>query len=117
MLRLCSLADIPVGKARGLVVGHVQLLLVRSAERMVHTYLNRCPHLGIPLAWQESQILDKDARYIQCSSHGALFELESGFCIEGPCMGDQLWEISCTLEGDEIHLDDTELPSAPYVHR
>lgn len=117
MLRVCALTDIPLGKARGVVVGHAQLLLVRTEPRLVHAYLNRCPHLGIPLAWQESQILDRDGRYIQCSSHGALFELDTGFCIEGPCMGDQLWEVSCTIEEDGVHIDESELPSAPYVYR
>lgn len=117
MQAVCALTDLPPGKARGVRIGHVDLLLVHTDAGAVHVYLNRCPHLGIPLAWQDSQILSRDGRYLQCSSHGALFEPGTGFCIEGPCMGDQLWEISCRIEQGEVCVDTSELPAAPYVHR
>jgi nitrite reductase/ring-hydroxylating ferredoxin subunit len=44
-----------------------------------------CPHLGIPLNWAPERFLDLDGTLIQCSSHGALFQIDSGECIAGPC--------------------------------
>ena len=109
--------DIPVGKARGVVVGHVQLLLVRTDASVVHAYLNRCPHLGVPLQWQADRFLDEDGVFIRCASHGALFERETGLCVQGPCRGDSLWQIESRVEDDAVFIDEMELPSAPAVYR
>jgi len=46
-----------------------------------------CPHRGVPLEWQPDQFLDPSASLIQCATHGALFLIESGECVAGPCAG------------------------------
>jgi hypothetical protein len=113
MLKLCRLDDLVVGKARLLNAGHNHLILVRSQANAVQAYLNRCPHLKIPLASQDSQLMSPDGSAIQCATHGALFIPESGFCISGPCKGEQLWSFTCLVENASVYLDETELPNLP----
>ena len=115
-LRLCSLAELPEGSARGFAVLQTHVLAVRDYTG-VHVYLNRCPHLGVPLQWQDDRFLDEDGAFIRCASHGALFERNSGLCVQGPCRGDSLWEIECSVEDGAVIIDEMELPSAPVVFR
>src|SRR5471032_1046837 len=81
-----TLADI---SSRGFEVDGRPLLAVRREGR-VYVYQNRCPHRGIPLEWQPDQFLDPSASLIQCATHGALFLVESGECVAGPCAGQSL---------------------------
>ena len=57
-------------------------------------YLNRCPHQGTELDWLPGVFLDQSGRYLQCATHGALFEPGSGLCVSGPCRGESLASIS-----------------------
>lgn len=115
-LQLCTLAELPEGTARGFAVLQTHLLAVRDRGG-VYVYLNRCPHLGVPLQWQDDRFLDEDGAFIRCASHGALFERGTGLCLQGPCRGDSLWQIECRIEDDAVLIDEAELPSAPAVYR
>lgn len=64
----------------------------------VFAYLNRCPHRGIALEWVADQFLDTEQRLIQCATHGALFRIETGECIAGPCTGQRLTPVSVTIK-------------------
>ena len=116
MLKLCALSDLPIGPARRALVGTTNLLLIRTAADSVHAYLNRCPHLGIPLTWQDGQLMSPDGEYIQCAMHGALFEPTTGYCISGPCRGDELWSITCTINDQNVLIDEAELPTTPPIN-
>ena len=67
-----------------------------------HGFINRCPHTGVNLEWLEDQFLDRDQAFIQCSTHDALFEIDTGLCIHGPCSGDHLTPV--TIEVTDNHL-------------
>jgi nitrite reductase/ring-hydroxylating ferredoxin subunit len=68
-------------------------------------YLNQCPHTGASLEWQQDQFLDLDKELIQCATHDALFIIDSGECIAGPCAGDALQSLPLSIHSDKIHLD------------
>ena len=52
--------------------------------------------------------MNKDNTLIQCSKHGALFRMEDGFCVEGPCEGESLKKLRCkTLEGVVYLIEDS----------
>lgn len=68
-------------------------------------YYNQCPHTGATLEWQEDQFLDMDNALIQCATHDALFMIDSGECIAGPCAGDSLEPLPLIIKSDQIHLD------------
>ncbi|ALL12739.1 Rieske (2Fe-2S) protein [Caulobacter henricii] len=56
----------------------------------VFGYVDRCPHAGLPLAQQLDQYLTPDGGLIACSWHGAVFKVETGTCVGGPCVGASL---------------------------
>jgi nitrite reductase/ring-hydroxylating ferredoxin subunit len=56
----------------------------------VLAYVNACPHIGTPLDTIPDRFLTSDGREFLCSTHGARFRLEDGYCVWGPCEGDSL---------------------------
>jgi nitrite reductase/ring-hydroxylating ferredoxin subunit len=77
-VRLCDLEAIDDGKARG--------------------FVDRCPHLGAPLAHQLDDYLTPDGCFIACGWDGAIFSLADGLCLGGPCQGQSLmpWPVTVT---------------------
>jgi len=104
---LTSLKDLPEGSSRGFSVntpsGYVDVFLVHKNSRLV-AYRNSCPHTGGPLDWVPDQFLDLDRDLIQCATHDALFRIEDGACIAGPCAGKALSPVTVKISNDEIFL-------------
>ena len=90
---LCSTSDIPDPSSKAFEISHhgknLAIFVIRK-EGQFHSFINRCPHTGVNLEWLEDQFLDRDNAYIQCTGHDALFEIDSGHCVHGPCAGDNL---------------------------
>ena len=104
-ISLCQINEISDPGSRGFDVEHagrmISLFVVHK-DGMFHAYINRCPHTGVNLDWQEHQFLDLDTNFIQCSTHDALFEINSGTCISGPCVGDALTPIELNNENGSL---------------
>ncbi|MCU7872228.1 MAG: Rieske (2Fe-2S) protein [Candidatus Thiodiazotropha sp. (ex Lucinoma borealis)] len=81
--------------------GTIEIFVVRRGEA-VYAYQNQCPHTGVNLEWLTDQFLDLSNSYIQCATHGALFRLEDGFCLRGPCAGEYLESIEVKLEAGQV---------------
>ncbi|MCG8379660.1 MAG: Rieske (2Fe-2S) protein [Proteobacteria bacterium] len=81
----------------------IQCFLVYQNDH-VYSYINRCPHTGVNLDWTAHQFLDSQKKFIQCSTHGALFKIEDGTCLHGPCIGDRLKSVKNVLENGQIYL-------------
>ena len=103
MDQIYSIDAIPEGESRGLQHGEHHLIAIKK-DGQLHLYLNRCPHRGIPLEWLPDQFLDLDRAFIQCSTHGALFQIETGECIQGPCQGQSLTPIPFSIKDGTIYL-------------
>lgn len=100
---LCNKDDISDQQAREFTVEteHDQLaLFVVRQEEKIHAYKNQCPHLQIPLNWQPDEFMSLDGVNIQCSTHGALFTLDKGHCIMGPCAGENLSALTLEQRDD-----------------
>ncbi|MCY1188410.1 hypothetical protein D9M73_295170 [compost metagenome] len=82
-------------------------ILATRRGGQVFLYRNRCPHRGVPLEWQPDRFLDASASLIQCATHGALFLIETGECIAGPCAGAALTPLHCHEDEQGIWLDDS----------
>ncbi len=106
MLKLCTLDDIPDGDAIGVPSPDGEVVLVRQG-REVFAYRNQCPHLGIELNFQPDVFLDTEQRYIQCINHSALFQIEDGFCVFGPCQGESLTTVPISIIDGSIWLSAT----------
>lgn len=106
---ICSMNDIPSQRARGFELVRVDeegkeqpwpIFVVRWG-RQVFGYVNKCPHDGVNLDWERHQFLDPNGIRIMCGKHGALFELGTGMCVEGPCKGRSLQPVNLgILDGD-----------------
>ncbi len=68
----------------------------------VFGYVNRCPHHGARLDWERDQFLDAYGTRLMCGKHGALFDLASGDCLEGPCAGQGLEQVRLAVLDDDI---------------
>ena len=101
---LCCVSDIAEGEAKGLYLEGGESVFAVKKGGEIFVYRNQCPHLGIPLEMMPDKFLDLDKEYIQCSTHGALFQIEDGFCVAGPCSGASLVKQDFEILGDEIHL-------------
>ena len=102
---LCHINDIPDGGSKGFVHQGLHILALKQ-ESKIFLYVNRCPHLGIPLEWKADQFLNHDNTLIQCNTHGALFLIDTGECISGPCSGDHLEPIDFEQQGNYVFLSD-----------
>ncbi|AOH83185.1 2Fe-2S ferredoxin [Sphingomonas panacis] len=102
-VKLCRTEEIAEGRARNFVVqtrsGRFHGFVVRR-HGMMYGYVDRCPHAGVPLARVLDDYLTPDGSLIACNWHGALFTLDEGLCVGGPCLGQRLtaWPV-CVEEG------------------
>lgn len=93
MKTLCDLTGIRQSGSREFRIehdGHVQEIFIVLHNNRVYGYKNICPHQGLSLNWMPDQFLNQDQTLIQCSNHDALFRIEDGYCIAGPCLGESL---------------------------
>ncbi|MFT4570201.1 MAG: nitrite reductase/ring-hydroxylating ferredoxin subunit [Hyphomicrobiaceae bacterium] len=56
----------------------------------VYAWRNRCCHIPMTMDWVENRFLSRDGCHIQCATHGALYEIETGLCVWGPPAGEHL---------------------------
>jgi len=111
MTTLCHIDDIAEGKTRGFEIDDLKIIVLKK-DAQIYLYENSCPHLGLNLEFQPDDFLNYDETYIQCSTHGAMFTLDTGFCVLGPCKGDHLNEVHFELQDGQIILTDS-LPTTP----
>ena len=69
-------------------------------------YVNRCPHAGHPLNLVPGRFLTPDGTLILCTSHGALFEKGTGYCVAGPCAGRSLTPVDVEVRAGLVLLAD-----------
>lgn len=73
-------------------------------DATLHAYRNSCPHTGAPLEWQPDQFLDIGGSFIECALHGALFGIDDGRCVRGPCVGQHLQPLTVVIRDDGVWL-------------
>lgn len=100
---LCRLDELPDGDSRGFDTqgaGQDTILVVRQGARL-RGYRDACPHHGgTPMAWRRHAYLNADRSRIVCSAHGAQFEIATGVCTLGPCLGQSLTPVPLRLTTD-----------------
>jgi nitrite reductase/ring-hydroxylating ferredoxin subunit len=92
---VCRLDELADGEARGFDpegTGRDAVFAVRRKGR-VWIYRDACPHEGTPMPWRRHAYLNTARDRIVCHAHGAQFEIESGRCILGPCLGQSLQRV------------------------
>jgi len=105
--RVCHLQDLedPGSLEAELAdAGENSAIFVVKINGKVHAYVNRCPHTGVPLNWLPDQFLDYEDKLIQCSTHGAQFRPEDGFCVWGPCQGQFLQPLKVEIRQQAVYV-------------
>jgi nitrite reductase/ring-hydroxylating ferredoxin subunit len=99
--------DIPENGSKGFSLearsGEIEFFVVRRNNHYF-AYVNSCPHTNINLEWLPDQFLDNNDELIQCSLHGAKFNVEDGMCIFGPCLGKKLKSLEIRTKNDHLQL-------------
>ena len=99
--RLCRADELQEGQARGFDPwhdGHDTVLVVRHGGQL-YGWHDACPHYGdTPLAWRKDAYLDAARKRIVCAAHGAQFDIASGVCTLGPCLGQGLRPVALQID-------------------
>ena len=77
----------------------------------LHAYRNECRHIPMSMDWVENRFLSRDGCWIQCATHGALYEIATGLCVAGPPAGKALHRLPVHIEDGSIivRVDDAEV--------
>lgn len=116
---LCRLDEIPQDGAKGVEIGGgvdaLDLILLHRGGAVLG-YVNSCPHQGTPLETFQDKFLDDSGEFLVCSTHGARFRAQDGFCVSGPCKGKQLEPVKLRIADGMVWLEHNEArPSLQHV--
>ena len=110
---ICALGDISENTARGFTLHgateaeRFDIIIWRKADAQgaarLAGFVNKCPHMGLPLETFPDRFLNAAADALICSAHGARFDGE-GACFTGPCKGAHLRTLDLHLEAEMIIL-------------
>lgn len=102
MVRLCHESELSERQARGFDpagCGRDTMFVVR--RNGLHAYRNVCPHwANTSMAWRKDAYLNADGTRIVCAAHGAQFEIATGVCAVGPCIGEALTRVPLVVSSD-----------------
>lgn len=111
-VELCHIDTLSDRRARGFDPfdeGQPCLFVVKKNSEL-YAYRDLCPHYGdTRLPWKKNEYLDKAGDVIVCAAHGARFDMASGNCISGPCLGQSLTAVRLHVRKDGIVI--AEIPS------
>ncbi|MDB4837782.1 Rieske 2Fe-2S domain-containing protein [Marinomonas sp.] len=91
------------GKAINIQVADLGFLITKQKGQII-AYKYLCPHQNKHLNGSEETSLDDAGDYAKCSHHGALFSLQDGRCITGPCQGSFLTKATLGIEQGDCYL-------------
>jgi nitrite reductase/ring-hydroxylating ferredoxin subunit len=105
--RLCAAADVPDGQGKEIVFGEgkdaFRVVVFRLRERLF-AYHNCCPHFSIPLNYEPDHFHVFDGELLMCAHHTAIYRIEDGACIDGPCQGARLTPIALARDAGTLYL-------------
>jgi nitrite reductase/ring-hydroxylating ferredoxin subunit len=105
---LCRMSELGPREARAFQFreGHFRYeIFIQRWDDAVYAYRDSCPHLRLPLDYRHGVYLDFEERHIRCAHHGALFRVDDGYCVDGPCKGRYLTPVAIQVNGDDIVVD------------
>lgn len=113
MILLCRAEELAPNGAKGMMLGEgtdrLDVVVV-AKDGKHHAYINSCPHQFIPLEIFPGHFFSEDKKHLICSGHGALFEPDTGLCVNGPCEDEFLERLEIVEKDGEIYLNETRAP-------
>jgi nitrite reductase/ring-hydroxylating ferredoxin subunit len=114
--RLCAAGEVPDGQGKEIVFGEgkdaFRIVLFRLGER-VHAYHNCCPHFSLPLNYEPGLFHILGGGVLMCAHHTAMFRIEDGDCIDGPCAGARLTPVAVGLDSNGWYVAEDGSAVAP----
>ena len=101
---LCSTQAIAEGSAKGFNLngGHTDTFFVVRKNNRFFAYLDICPHYNsTTLPWKRHEYTDVAGEHIVCAAHGALFNIETGACVQGPCKNQFIKKIPIQIKSEQ----------------
>lgn len=71
-------------------------------EGELHAWRNECRHVPMTMDWVENRFLSRDGCWIQCATHGALYDIATGLCVAGPPSGKSLHRLAVAVEDGNV---------------
>lgn len=111
-VRVAPRAELAPGEVRAVALARDELgrpreaLVLLAEDGEPRAYLNRCQHLPIPLDGGSRVFLDAAGRHLRCGTHGALYRVRDGLCIDGPCPGKVLIALPWRVVDGWIEIED-----------
>lgn len=68
----------------------------------LHAWRNECRHVPVTLDWVENRFFSSDGCWIQCATHGALYDPATGLAVAGPPAGKHLHRLDVQVEDGRI---------------
>jgi nitrite reductase/ring-hydroxylating ferredoxin subunit len=102
---ICAINELADPGAKEFVLGEGERAwygFVVKKDGDVFAYANTCPHTGAMLNWAPDRFLTRAGDRIMCGVHGAIFEIETGYCEMGPCKGQSLRDMTVAVEDDRV---------------
>jgi len=78
-IKLCDKHQLTITPEKSFTVNGKKIFVIYKNNQLF-AYENNCPHLEIPLDWDNDAFLDNDKELIQCATHGALFLMHWRVC-------------------------------------
>ncbi|HEY9277091.1 MAG TPA: Rieske 2Fe-2S domain-containing protein [Methylotenera sp.] len=72
-----------------------------------YAYVNQCAHVSIELDWNEGDFFTAQQDFLICSTHGAHYRPDNGFCVMGPCKGKSLKTLKVVEQNGQIIINIT----------
>ncbi|ACK51421.1 Rieske (2Fe-2S) domain protein [Methylocella silvestris BL2] len=82
----------------------VSIIVVRTMANEYVGYVNECPHKGVALDGGNGRLLSQDRKALECGQHGALFDIATGVCTDGPCLNKSLEPVAVAVIDHEVCL-------------
>lgn len=108
---ICDVAEIEKGDARAFSLARLNdagdsrpfpVVVVRTHANEFFGYVNVCPHGRTWLNIGDGEFFIRDRTFLRCGRHGAMFEIDTGVCVEGKCKGQSLEPIAITVADGEV---------------
>ena len=109
---VCRSLELAEGSVRTAQLGHdddglpIMALLVRDQSGAIIAYRNLCRHLPVPLDGGTGELLSEDGAHLVCGTHGAIYRLQDGYCVDGPCEGLALQRLFVREENGDLYVSD-----------
>ena len=99
LIRRTDVPDYGIVAVEAVIDGEMAAIIVHRQDQLISAWLNVCPHQGRRLDYAPGKFLIDKGRLV-CAAHGAMFRLDDGECVAGPCRGSGLRGVAVRVADD-----------------